>query len=366
MKSKIVLGLGFGDEGKGITTDYLCSKDPKESKIVIRFSGGQQAGHTVIVDGVKHIHSSFGSGSLRGVPTYISEHCTVYPVSLVSEYFVLKSKCFNPKIYFHPLAKITTPMDVFINRKKSVNKDTCGLGIGTTMTRNAELYTLRIMDLLHPDLFKEKYRVIKNNYYYGEDFSSEEYQKIEKYFFDNIRFITRDKIKDYSILTEFDQNIYEGSQGILLDQDYGLFPNVTYSKTTLKNAVEIIQNLYFDDYLIDCSDIYFVTRCYQTRHGFGWMSNNDKIELVNNNEEINVYNQYQGDFRIGELDYDLINYAIEANRQDMKEFFGFTNNLVVTCLDQRPSFIFDYDKINYNFFDILNSHGSDSKFFVYL
>jgi adenylosuccinate synthase len=63
-----------------------------ENPIVIRYSGGQQAGHTVMYNGVKHIHSNFGSGSLRGVPTYFSEHTTIYPVTIARELKVLKGK----------------------------------------------------------------------------------------------------------------------------------------------------------------------------------------------------------------------------------------------------------------------------------
>jgi adenylosuccinate synthase len=84
MNAKIVVGLGFGDEGKGITTDWLCSQNQKS--IVIRFSGGQQAGHTVMIgDDKKHIHSNYGSGTLRGVPSYFSEHCSIYLPTLWTE-----------------------------------------------------------------------------------------------------------------------------------------------------------------------------------------------------------------------------------------------------------------------------------------
>jgi adenylosuccinate synthase len=55
-KAQIVIGLGFGDEGKGITTDFLAQQNPES--VVIRFSGGQQAAHTVMIDDKKHIHSS--------------------------------------------------------------------------------------------------------------------------------------------------------------------------------------------------------------------------------------------------------------------------------------------------------------------
>ena len=68
MKAQIVVGLGFGDEGKGITTDYLCSQNA--NSLVVRFSGGQQCGHNVCLGELSHVHSNFGSGTLRGVPSF--------------------------------------------------------------------------------------------------------------------------------------------------------------------------------------------------------------------------------------------------------------------------------------------------------
>ena len=58
MKAKIVVGLQFGDEGKGLTTDYLSSLDSDLDKIVVRFSGGQQAGHNVKIGNITHVHSN--------------------------------------------------------------------------------------------------------------------------------------------------------------------------------------------------------------------------------------------------------------------------------------------------------------------
>ena len=87
-KAQIVLGSLLGDEGKGITTDYLCKKNPFGT-IVVRFSGGHQAGHNVKIGKVSHVHSNLGSGTLRGVPSYFSEHCTFYPVTLENELRVI-------------------------------------------------------------------------------------------------------------------------------------------------------------------------------------------------------------------------------------------------------------------------------------
>ncbi len=89
-KAQIVIGLGFGDEGKGITTDFLARQNPQS--VVIRFSGGQQAAHTVMIEDRKHVHSSFASGALRGLPSYFTEHCTIHPVFLLNEQKELKEK----------------------------------------------------------------------------------------------------------------------------------------------------------------------------------------------------------------------------------------------------------------------------------
>ena len=79
MQTNIILGLGYGDEGKGKTTAWLAGQS--ESPLVIRFSAGHQAGQTVVNDrGQRHVFSNFGSGTFSGVPTYWSAYCTFNPV----------------------------------------------------------------------------------------------------------------------------------------------------------------------------------------------------------------------------------------------------------------------------------------------
>ena len=105
MKASIVVGLGFGDEGKGKVTDYLCSQYSNDS-IVIRYCGGPQAAHNVVLEnGQSHIHSNFGSGTLRGIVSYFSEHCCIYINTLVNEYYVLVEKGAKPN--FRSLENVT-------------------------------------------------------------------------------------------------------------------------------------------------------------------------------------------------------------------------------------------------------------------
>lgn len=362
MLAKIVVGLCFGDEGKGITTDFLCSQN-KSNKIVVRFSGGQQAGHNVKINGVSHVHSSYGSGTLRGVPTYFTEHCTMYPANVLNEYNVLKSKGITPNVKYHPLTKVTTPSDVAYNRYKTrfTNNGTCGIGVGETMSR--DLYTghkLYAIDLTNPILLREKLRMI-GNYYIRKienQFHIDEYLSIlkeEEFLFSSALEKIKFEVKPYSYLKEYDELIFEGSQGILLDMDHGIFPNVTFANTTSKNAIDVCSKLKINDI-----EIYYPTRCYQTRHGFGWMSDEERIKLVNNESETNVFNEWQNEFRIGELDYFLLNYSLEVDNIYSE---NINKNLIVTCIDQRPGFTFDYNKIKTEFKTIYESKSQESKDF---
>lgn len=137
--------------------------------------------------------------------------------------------------------------------------------------------------------------------------------------------------------------------------DHGIFPNVTYSNTTSKNALQICKKIGITDI-----EIFYPTRCYHTRHGSGWMSNQKDVKLINNQDEINIFNEWQKDFKIGEVDYDLLNYALSIDNIYSE---GITKNLVVTCLDQRPDFKFDYDSLSTNFNHIYESYSPDSKDF---
>ena len=90
-KIDIVLGSFFGDEGKGKVVDWLLSQN-KEPTVVVRFSGGHNAGHTVVDEVGRHVHSSFPVGILRGQIGYISEHCVVSPLHMLNEWRHLKKQ----------------------------------------------------------------------------------------------------------------------------------------------------------------------------------------------------------------------------------------------------------------------------------
>jgi adenylosuccinate synthase len=366
MNAKIVIGSLFGDEGKGITTDFLCRKHPFGT-IVVRFSGGHQAGHNVKIGKLSHVHSNYGSGTLRGVPSYYSEHCTIYPVTMLNEKNVLLTKGIDPILVFHPMVKLATPADIAYNRvtEKRLKHGSCGLGVSATMKRNETSgYKSYGIDLLYPSLLEAKITHISMYYREMLEENKEDipeywsiYNNEMRVFEDAIKELTFN-IKEYDYLRYFDTLIFEGSQGIMLDMNYGIFPNVTYANTTSKNALEICKNLNITDV-----ELFYVTRCYQTRHGAGWMSNQETINLTNTQDEINTFNDWQKNFRIGEIDYELLNYAHSIDNLYSK---GLPKNLVVTCLDQRPGFEFEYNKLKTMFKQIYNSYSADSKAIISL
>jgi adenylosuccinate synthase len=117
----------------------------------------------------------------------------------------------------------------------------------------------------------------------------------------------------------------------MLDMDYGFFPHVTRSNTTSKNAIAIINQLRKkDEYQIET---FYVTRAYQTRHGNGFMSNEnlDNSFIQINPDETNKNDGAQGVFRRAMLDFNQLRYALDCdeyhNHQDS------VKRLVVTCLD---------------------------------
>jgi len=307
-----VIGLGFGDEGKGLVTNYLCLQNP--NSLNVRYSGGQQAGHTVVKDDIRHVFSTFGSGSLNSIPTHLYKTCTFDPEGALAELKILNAKGCNPVLSIDPDCPITTPYEKLHGRFYYKEFGTCGCGVGSTWEREENFYSLKARDLEFPSIFKIKLELLKK--YYKRNINLDDFIK---YCFE-----IEESIK---IIDFFDNNwwyknvIFEGSQGILLDKNIGFFPHVTWSNTGLQGIPD------------DVNNIYFVTRAYQTRHGNGPMTNeNIPHKIIENPLETNITNEYQGNFRKSLLDLDLLEYSLSTQIQYLSKARNI--NLVITCLDQ--------------------------------
>jgi adenylosuccinate synthase len=134
--------------------------------------------------------------------------------------------------------------------------------------------------------------------------------------------LNRSNIVKVSKLSKKSKLIFEGSQGLLLDQHYGFFPNVTRSNVGSKNILKLTKEL---------PKFFAVTRAYQTRHGNGPMTNESlSLSLLETIDETNRWNKYQGSFKTSVLDLDLLEYAVEKDHV----LSNHRDNLVITCLDQ--------------------------------
>lgn len=304
-ETKVVLGAGFGDESKGATVQWLCKKAIDEGKkpIVIRFSGGPQSAHTIYSNGIKHICSSFGAGVLLGVPTYYSALETAFdPICLVNELLVLHKKGITPTFDVSN-APIITPYDVMYNRNSSdIKKDgTCGKGVYVSLQREKHFYLYDDADTIL------NYCASWYNIKRDPDFDKA---------FTNCLMIVR-QLNTSLNPSNYDVVIYEGTQGLLLDAEVGFKPNVTATCTGLQNVD------------VTSGDVFLVTRTYLTRHGNGY----DPLvsQEFNDSDETNVWNEYQGNFKTGALELDLLNHGFKAH--NLKDYSGFNFNLVVSHMD---------------------------------
>jgi len=334
----VILDAGFGDAGKGITTDMVCNKlgkkDSTKEIINVRFSGGPQAGHTVYVGDKMHIFSSFGSGSFRkNVTTYLLPSALMDPICVYNEFQVLKEKGVTPKLVVHPDVPVITPYDVFDNRacETTLKNGSCGRGIRATYKRNETKYSLKARDLKYPKILQLRLSSIKNGYYANHpELKMDDFFNAVSFFLENF------EIKELDFEKLNCQVVYEGSQGLLLDRYLGFYPNTTPSRTglqALKEIEEIPDKGGYGTTRYGCRtygvDVYLVTRAYQTRHGNGFMTNEDRgHNIMDNPYEINHFNKYQGEFRKTILDLDLLEYAISSHGLNPE-----ICHLVITHLD---------------------------------
>lgn len=328
MRSTAVIGLGFGDEGKGNIVNALCAKykNGGDNVIVNRFSGGHQAGHTVVYNGIRHTFSNFGSGTLAGVPTIWGKNCTFDPPGFLEERFDLTTKLLGqplPDFFIDPSCPVVTPFDKMANtsNKANIAHGTCGVGFGTTLQRESNHYHLFAMDLFFGDkTIKTKLSNIADYYHF----------QVPSKIIDGFIKICGEvshylKIYRSKVFDNYSRVIFEGSQGLLLDKKYGFFPYVTRADLTPPLA---------DNY-------YLVTRGYQTRHGNGPMTNLDCFDesfVVNNPEECNRPNEYQGEFRVSPLDLDLIKYSCLAFIAECP-YPDSDVSICITCLDQMDTYL---------------------------
>jgi adenylosuccinate synthase len=347
----IVIDLAFGDCGKGTIVDYLVRA--REAHTVVRFNGGPQAGHNVVLpDGRHHTFSQFGSGTfVDGVRTFLSRFMLIEPYAMLNEAAPLEAigvRSAWDRMTIDPRCKVITPIHQAANRIREVARGdrahgTCGMGVGELMAdhQQAPQFTLTAARLTDHDAIA---RCIRESRRRKLDELSEEIAIVRQSDSDRARqaIATLDDtgwldaaIANYRIvaervrlvdepraLRESGTIIFEGAQGVLLDEAFGFHPHTTWSTTTAANAEQLLRDANFQGR----STTIGVLRTYFTRHGSGPFVTEDRTLKLP--EPHNVAGGWQGAFRVGAFDAVAARYALSVA--------GRVDALAITHLDRLP------------------------------
>lgn len=357
---KAVIGLGFGDEGKGTTVEYLTRTN--EAKINVRFCGGPQAAHNVVLkDGTHHTFAQFGSGTFAGAKTLITRFFSVDLWALRHEAMaIFEVTRTDPyaNLLVSENAPIITPIHVALNiwreeqRGNSIHGST-GRGHGESVLESLNmpgnvLYAGELLDAsqIYKKLEFQAARakaVTQGDLTFTKEWLSETVKSLTYAVRGRPDALVRDENVipygdlTYSIVTDdqisqeirADENaIFEGSQGVLLDEWYGFHPHTTWSTVTSANVTELLveAGLPEDDYRT-----VGVTRTYLTRHGAGPFLTEvfDESFAKAYPEPHNSDLGFAGVWRRGALDLNMLEYAASAATEN-----GRLDEVAVTHLDR--------------------------------
>lgn len=276
-------------------------------------------GHNVDHNNIHHCFSNFGSGTLLNIPTYWSEFCLVDPFTAILERDVLRSKGIEPKIIYSPFCELITPFDVWYQWGNVQNREhgTVGVGIKSTLDRIKHGYHLTISDAQNSLVLREKLKSIQTNYYKMSGIIKKDFS-IDKYIEGVYDYVSKVELKTPEQLmkdNKYFHKIFEGSQGILLDQKHGIMPWCTPSNTTSENAIELLRRMGYlkGTHLMPMPiKINYVCRPYITRHGPGPLLTSTSVLDVE--DENNNYNEYQKSFRSCEFDINLLKHSINIDK----------------------------------------------------
>jgi len=246
MPGIVIVGTQWGDEGKGKIVDFLAEK----ADCVVRYSGGANAGHTVVVNGKKYKFHIIPSGAIYGKELYIGNGVVVDLEILLQEIEKLKKEGIEPDLHLSDRAHVVFDFHKIIDGleekfKGKLSAGTTRRGIGPAYSDKVARYGIRVVDLLSEDtlrrkmdvLLELKQRIISQVYGGKETLNKEEI--IKKYL------KLGQRIADYvcdvslSINSALDKGrtvIFEGAQGTLLDIDHGIYPYGTSSNPTAGGA----------------------------------------------------------------------------------------------------------------------------------
>lgn len=376
---KVVIGASYGDEGKGLMTDYFCecANNPVKPCITVLHNGGSQRGHTVISkDGLRHVFHHLSSGTFAGSDTYFADSFIINPLIFAKEYKELEPET---NIYCSPRCMWSTPFDMILNQiiedsRGDKRHGSCGYGIWETIVRynNTKTVTfpefmamenadkVKYLENIRDKYIAERLKKIGVNVIPSEWKDIVYSDRIIEHFIDDCK-LFHDVVKyaDEIILERYPCIVFEGAQGLLLSQNNTEHQeHTTPSFTGAENPVRIIKNLNGRNKIEIC----YVTRSYLTRHGAGDFPQECAKSEINADmiDRTNVPNDYQGTLRYGRIDVNELkqrifsDYAMFSGFDDMKISLAVTHlnetdgKLITTEGGKSPECI-GIDKIYYSY-----------------
>jgi adenylosuccinate synthase len=359
----IVADLGFGDAGKGTIVDWLAGRSAatdRPVRAVLRFNGGAQAAHTVVrPDGRSHTFAQFGAGTFAGVPTLLTRHTLVEPLALAREAAALAALGVPEPLDLISVdrgALLTTPLHAVVNRAREAARGggahgSCGIGVGETMAYALDRpdLALRAGDTESPSRLRRRLLALHDwaattvSELGGSapgplpgvapgplpgltpGSSADALPDVDALIRSYRSFARRIRLTgdgEIARLAASGRLVFEGAQGVLLDEWRGFHPHTTWSTTTFANALDLLAEAGVDRAEV-CR--LGVTRTYATRHGAGPFPSEDPSLAPLLPEPHNGAGRWQGAFRVGHLDLVLLRYAVEV--------CGGVDALAVTHLD---------------------------------
>lgn len=310
MPGIVITGLQWGDEGKGKISYLLC----RDAECVVRFQGGANAGHTVVVGGRKLKFNILPAGSAAGARPCIASGTVVDLEEVFEELDLLKSIGLEPRLMISRSASIVLPIHKRLDSRLEEVRGgsavgTTRRGIGPTYSDKALRTGLRVEDLLDPNDLREKLEILRRAH--GEE--PDDLDKLKRLGERIAPYVGDVELYVNDVLDDGGKVVFEGAQGTLLDIDHGTYPYVTSSNTIAGAACT------------GCgvgptriSEVVGVMKAYTTRVGAGVFPTELGGEL---GERLREAGQEYGTTtgrprRVGWLDIPLLRYAIRISNVD--------------------------------------------------
>jgi adenylosuccinate synthase len=318
----VVLGLQFGDEGKGKITDFLSDR----FDVVVRFNGGGNAGHTVVDEGKTYKFHLLPSGSLRASTVVLGNGMVIDPVALIEEMKGVENLTTRTRVVISKMAHVVTPIHKTLDSREEqlrgrLSIGTTAQGIGPTYEDKYARTGIRMMDLLDRDIIRDKIETIyrmKEKLLEDTAYSdANAREKVVDELFDAGnklgKFLQYSEDLIYEEYRKGHNIIFEGAQGTMLDIDFGMYPYVT-SSNALSGALSLGAGFPFRK----VNTVMGVVKAYVSRVGAGPFPTELTGTAADHLRDLgHEYGTTTGrPRRVGWLDLPMLKYAIKLNDVD--------------------------------------------------